>query len=402
MAALNLAGRYRVELSTVTGLADRLWGDDLYGDGDNGTAGEWTDLACDVDALTLENGRRAGLTRPDVGRVSLTVAGWWPPIAAPNRPPLGRPFRVQVDTTGTGSWAPLFVGTLEDATMTQEGTPAGPIARWQLVATDVLGTLQRINPQQGEYPRPAEPVLSRIAALCAFAGVSYTPRTNTTNPGLQARNTAQPVLQELGVAADSAGLVLGSHRAGGVLVLPEHPEQGWPGRTWHAGPQPANPTDQADPAVRWLGCPTAATVRVALGDLVNRFTVGNAGQPATVHQDTASIATYRRRDYQRTDLIASQQATASTLGADWLARYATPAARIAELVIPFGYPDQLDPLQVAAELNTGDTLTVRLPPDDTGTVWTGIGQVLGYRWDLTPFTAELVVLCELPARESDH
>lgn len=404
--------RHRVEISRANPSGSRLFGDDAFGSGDYGGATQWSDIACDVIGADIDTGRRAPLSRPEVGRCSVTVTGWHPAVADPQPMFTGRPFRLSVeDPDNPGTWLTLFTGTVEDARMTLVQVPGRPpSAGWTITAHDALGALQRVNMPAGTETRPAEKAEQRVAACCQLAGLAFANDLRapiTIVRDVQASQLAQPLLQEAGIAADSAGLIVYANPAGDVVVTEESD------RARHASniPDPVYmltadppPADALIPGTdfRYIGGPVTAQLADGRGTIRNAITIGAVGGTARTSEDATSIGTYGRRDYSRTDLITSNGLDLTTLAADWLSRLSRAQLRVAALEIPFVGADgepMFPIVRTAAELVPGATVYGVLPADESGRRWSFYGRTLGHTLRITAERYALTLYAALPVKE---
>lgn len=396
--------RYHVEIATDDPAGERTYGERTYGAADYGAATRWVDIACDVTAAGTVNGRTAPFTRPDVGRCTVQVTGWNPP-AAPSF--IGRPFRLSATVDPDPDRVVLFSGTVESArrTVTQPAPDRPPVRAWTITAADALAAMQQANPPAGTLVRPIEPVLTRLAAIAGYVGVTLAADdvpADLSRVHVQARDHAQPLLQEAGIAADSAGLILFTDPAGAVIVRPESTRPSdLPPFVW---------TLTTDPLAflpaglerRYIGGPITADSATGVGAIHTHVTATNANDNGTrtvIDQDRAAI--YGRRDYARTDLIGTDDpigpvgANVDFLASDWLTR-SGPGLFLAALQVPFvGTGPTIHPIDVAGQLLPGDHVAGILPATDSGTRERFYGRTLGHAWTFGPNAATLTLYLSL-------
>lgn len=385
------------------------------------------DITCDVTDVDIAIGREAYADLSPGGTMTLSMISvrprWAGSINEFVEPLLGKQMKLEVENQG--SWLPVFTGTVEDAScvLTGTGTHGEELVQWTF---QVLDAIYRLSVTQfPDYPAPgknAEPVSTRMLEVTGLAGMNWYDSTGLSPwPNAMAVPFTRDLKSETELMMEPLARLTGKKDELAIEAVPWRGERfahGTPTsaqrRRWAASSK-GDMTDYEASATwtggRWfqLPCPVEVDVRWPLSIMANAVTTRSArvGTATTwLHEDAASVALYGRRALVLTNLETDNDTVTQTYGRDLRDEFSQPVPRLSYSKYTFTRHLDLEGAlpavdvkptavvgfaQALANFSVGDRLDVRLPPDDTGLVWSSSGLVLGYRWTILPDSADLEV-----------
>lgn len=418
---MSLTDRIRIRLGAGP-TTPRLWGDLDWGDSLWGyNLAVLNDFQCHVTRLTIDVGRQALLDPNPAGVASVEAVTVRPAWLMNTGPVLVIGARMLIEVrTDTGVWHPAWFGLVESAECDLEGVGVDgePLVRWRFTVTDTLNRLGAVVFREGVHARPQERMDARVQACAALAVVGVTLDPAITDWDTMLTSTmARSMRDEMEAASEPLGRLVAARDRLAVFLVPLFQE-----RSDRPAPVPVGPTlrlaagsacdgDDLDD-VDWAGhpwlllpVPTGTTVSWPLSSVVNAVDAKSSGSEGWVSaEDAISIQDLGRRalvrsDFETTTPYYSVQAYVRAIRD----RYSQPVARLGGLrftygrhldqdstVGPPGRPSDVAGFGLAfACLDVGQRIVVRLPPDDGDNVWAADALVTGFRWDITPDTADL-------------
>lgn len=333
----------------------------------------WIDIACDATDLEIVAGATTSagiLSKADAATVTVTIAdpeGIYDPLnpAGPfayggrSRLIPGAPVEVFAEVvdgdTGTVSTHWIFTGTADS--WRQDWTPNPAVRETQLIASDATKMFARLDRPEQPAQGAADTTLQRVHRIVDFFGW---PGTVTDPAGggtvtLQATTLAQSAWELINRALDDEL---------GYVYFTARGELRWLARTvWATHPAP----------VVTLGCDvdgydimvdaTPSALDTQMRNAVYAARTGGTAQSAI---STASIDTYGRYDYNRTDLGLETDAQAAAWASTLVQLYAYPTVTLDDVtLVPALDPSPWKPwAAVLAVIPITDVVRVHWAPPD--------------------------------------
>jgi hypothetical protein len=300
----------------------------------------------------------------------------------------GREVRVTARLVSSGETFPVWRGWVE--TIEDEFVP-GQVPAAKFTAQDSYASLAHINFLEQDPVGAGETSNARIHRLLDLAEWPAAWRdVDAGRTTVQGTNLARAVADDLGITADSEGGAVYADMDGRIAFR---------NRDW-LRTNPASTSLQATVggADQDVCAASFETTRNA-DDIVNDVQVARATGTVQQFLDPASISTYRRRTYQRTDYVCDNDDQVAVLGRRILGARATGQVRIPKVTItPTDSPADW---RFVLTVDYGWRLEVHYPTTD-GTDWTRTVLVQGITHNITPagWTTELRVDDLPPGMES--
>lgn len=373
----------------VAGLWDRAKWDNRSSGRWSGTEPYWYDLdPCWLRSVSITRGRNNWLERFGSGACQVSVDDsegllTWGADTPSNQLALrpGRHLRVLAFHVPSGRTYPLWRGFVEkiSSTMVPDLPPTVT-----LDGHDGLDQLAHVDLPEQTPVGAGELSNERIARLLLLA--DWPTQWQKLDVGVvrvQATNLARPVLDDVGITADSEGGAFYA-QPDGVLRFRN--------RDWLRR-DPVATTVQAIIGTG-PGQQCAADYKITRDgtDIVNDVSVAIAGGTANRFTDEASIAWFRRRTWSRTDFISQQQSDADLIGRRVLNTRSYAQARLPEMTFrPLTAAD----FAFCLAVDFGWLLDVRYVPGSGrmtgGKEWSRLMHVQGVRHAFGPAGWETIV-----------
>lgn len=319
-----------------------------------------------LQALNIKRGRAKGVERmtPGTSSISLVLADTaaWTAENAPGDPLwLGSLVRVRARVDG-GTWRDLYIGTVRS--IRDEWQLDGRL-KITLAAVDHLGTLASVTPEPAAS-LGVQAIVPRLQAINQMApgpvvtGLGPTSEDfgATGGPTLQASDMTRNLLDEAMLAAESDnGELWGGRGTSSVLryrtwdalmasARSANDQLVWTNMSWSTSVWDTATWDSGvwGSAGVKVGTRTFAT-EMDTEELVNEVTLQRVGGTAVTRSADAGTTVYGRHTYQRTDLIAGDDAAIHQRAAWLLWQLSDRTARFDKLTT------LLDPAASAALLD---------------------------------------------------
>lgn len=362
-----------------------VWGSSHWGNAADarwsGLEPQWGDVSGRVMDVAITRGRVRWTDRIGASTAQVTcdnADGWltWNRTAVTaQQVRVGSPVRVWA-MTPDGVHHDLWRGFLESVADDYKPyeRPAATLS-----CEDALAQLGHVDLPEGPVVGASERTDQRIARVLDAADWPKQWRTLATGQvTVQGTNLARNLADEAGITADSEGGAVYAGVNGNVVFQ---------NRDW------LRLADYAQNVQAVIGpggavCGSEHRVTIDGGDILNDVQMGRAGGTAlrVVNQD--SIARYRRRTYQRTDLVCETDAQVQLLAQRLLDARSPASVRLTDVTVPV--VDQASATFVCT-VAYGWRLHVTWSDPDSTETWTREVLVMGMTHRITPGGWELTL-----------
>ena len=357
---------------------DTLWGTAKWGAPTSHWSGlepTWNDVTGRALDLNVQRGRRTWLDR--IGMSSTVVNadnadGWltWNSASLGTqdvRP--GRPLRIWARTVDDGAHHDIWRGFIEgiDDAYQPSKRPQASIR-----AQDALAQIAHVDLPEGAVVGAGETSDVRIGRILDNA--DWPPQWRRLDPGqvtMQGTNMARNLADELGITADSEGGVAYAGTDGNVYFR---------NRDW-LRLAPYATAVQAVVGPDGTVCGTKHTVIRDAGEIRNDVQLARAGGTMQRYVDNDSIALYRRRAYNRGDLICETDAQVQLLAQRLIGSRSKSLVRLTDVDVAVV---DAATAKFAASVDYGWRLIVDWEAPDGSEAWQREVHVMGVTHQIRP------------------
>lgn len=363
---------------------ESVWGEALWGDPRSRWSGlepSWVDVTDRVMDVTIQRGRGRWTDRIGMSGCVIRVDnadGWITWNAAElgeieARP--GVPLRIRADTADGGTWNIWrgFIESVDDQYQPWERPNAA------IVCQDALAQVAHVNLPEQAPIGAGETTDARINRILDMADWPRQWRNLAHGQvTVQASNFARNLADELGITADSEGGVAYAATDGSVYFQ---------NRDWlRVAPYAQTVQEIIGPGGEVCGS-EHRVVRDG-GDVRNDVTMARAGGTVQRFVDQDSISRYRRRTYNRVDLICESDAQVAVIAQRILGTRRLAQVRLTDVTVPV--VDQPSATFIAS-VDYGWRLQVTWEPYEDGTEWTREVHVMALEHRIRPSGWDLIL-----------